>query len=83
MAAALIHEDRRAGGGAGMKKLIGAFRDCANAHKKDSFDTEPSHILFLGKKTRSMRSNEPPDVAFEPPDLNRTPLISTATFHEH
>jgi hypothetical protein len=42
---ALIHGDRWAGGGADMQKLTGAFRDCSNAPKKDSFDTEPSHIV--------------------------------------
>ena len=55
MAAAVIHVDRRAGGVEDIKKLIGALRDCANAPKKDSFDTELSHILCLEKKKRSIR----------------------------
>ena len=33
-----------------VKKLIVAFRDGANASKKDNFDAESSHILWLEKK---------------------------------
>jgi hypothetical protein len=58
------------GGGADMNKLLGAFRDSANATKKTAWT--PNQVKhFDWVKKRSMRQNEPADIGFETPDINR------------
>jgi hypothetical protein len=44
VAAVLNHADRRAGGGADMKKLNVAFHDCANAPKKTA--STPNQVIY-------------------------------------